>query len=686
MKNHILTATIFACALAILAGCAKEIHTPVENNPSGDETQPTVTRIGLNTEGYTADTKTSVLDKTVTWVDGDEVQLALITDDNTTYSNFPVTVTDDGEAYIEVPNVNNYSRIKAYYPVGFFESSNNSLQFPASYSSTIDAAGRQVIALPMMAYAENEGSGFQDLAFKHQTAAAKVMMWNATSSDLTVTCVMVKNYPWVLHGRRYLTDSTTPEGEYTPAQSVDASKRRVEVTFPGYGQPGALVIPAGDQTKSVQVPFRPIGEGNMFTVEIHLTDGTCRYVYKYTASNPALTRNQMMTARAKLDLDGHMESTPIVPVDLSTLSDDYEAQDCDILTGTLSGNYQITIADRATVTLQDVDITCLGTGDFYAGITCLGDATIILSGTNSVMGGVDDGSQGVGNGIGIYPGIFVPSGKTLTIDGTGSLDVRSNGSSKYAPGIGGYPDNPAGNIVIQGSTTVVAQGGINCAGIGAGSSSDCGSITITGSANVTAASDNRGAGIGSGYSGSCGDITISGAANVTATSGSSGAGIGSGYNGSCGDITISTTGTVTAQGGNYGAGIGSGFADKTNQCGNILISKGIIVATGTYGAAGIGTGYAQGKTNFRNSCGTITIENTVTSVTATKGSSASNCIGRGQNTSRITCGTVTFSDVTMYNGSSWTTTPTDGNTYGGLYLAISTATNTNDTWTLTPTD
>lgn len=320
-----------------------------------------------------------------------------------------------------------------------------------------------------------------------------------------------------------------------------------------------------------------------------------------------------------------------VKVNLSSLTGDYEAQNGDILTGTLTGNHQITIADGATVILEDVNITNLGKGAFYAGITCLGDATILLSGSNSVMGGMDDNTQGSGDGIGSWPGIFVPSGKTLTIDGTGSLDARSNGIDvgyKHAPGIGGDWNNPCGNIVIQGGS-VTATGGYQSAGIG---------------------------GTGSG----CGNITITGSANVTATGGDDAAGIGSGRNGSCGDITISTTGTVSAQGGYCGAGIGSGRAkDKYIQCGDILISKGTIVATGGEFAAGIGTGYANGSD--RNSCGRITIENSVTRVTATKGGSdAFFSIGISSNRSNTFCGTITIGGTLYWEDNDY---KNDGNTY-----------------------
>ena len=152
---------------------------------------------------------------------------------------------------------------------------------------------------------------------------------------------------------------------------------------------------------------------------------------------------------------------------------------------------------------------------------------------------------------------------------------------------------------------------------------------------------------------------------------------------SCGNIVIAG-GVINATGGSErAAGIGCGGSSNPGSatpstCGTITITGGTITATGSKWAPGIGGG-------FDGDCGDITIANTVTRVTATKGaesySSSFDCIGRGRDGA---CGTVKFGNQTMYDGSSWTTTPTSGSTYGGLSLTISQTTYANDTWTLTP--
>ena len=224
---------------------------------------------------------------------------------------------------------------------------------------------------------------------------------------------------------------------------------------------------------------------------------------------------------------------PVPPqnvVDLSTLEGDKELQDGDVLTGTLSGNKKITIAPGATVTLKDATITCLTEDAEFAGITPLGDATILLVGTNTVKGGHED-----------YPGIFAAENATLTIDGTGSLNAAPNANGKqYGCGIGGGFYIGCGNIIINGGT-VTATGGECAAGIGIGSGYDatCGNITINGG-TVTAIGGEDAPGIGAGVDASCGTITISDTVtSVTATKGSNAPNsIGEADYGSCGTISI----------------------------------------------------------------------------------------------------------------------------------------------------
>ena len=272
------------------------------------------------------------------------------------------------------------------------------------------------------------------------------------------------------------------------------------------------------------------GEGTAYTNE---------ETQRYKGNRPALdaiSSNQYLSSGVSLNVNTADNSTT---VDLSKLVYHYRAKDGEILTGTLAGNYKISIASGAEVTLNDVTINGVHDNSYnWAGLNCTGNATIILADgtTNTVKGFNED-----------YPGIHVPSGSTLTIQGTGSLNASSNG---WGAGIGGGYKGVntinCGNIIISGGT-VTATGGGCAAGIGSGGNGcSCGTITISGG-TVTATGGQNAAGIGSGFNeSSCGAITISGG-TVTATGGQYAAGIGSGYFSSCGGITIESTVTsVTA--------------------------------------------------------------------------------------------------------------------------------------------
>lgn len=156
---------------------------------------------------------------------------------------------------------------------------------------------------------------------------------------------------------------------------------------------------------------------------------------------------------------------------------------------------KITIMENRTVILQDVTIEGIDNNKYkWAGITCAGNATIVLDGHNKIVGFNSD-----------YPGIYIPEGKTLTIRGNGTLEVSCNGDN--SAGIGSGNKGRCGNIIIE-EGTVVAIGGKKAASIGAGYQGTCGNITI-GEA-VTSVKTIKGQdakyGIGIGAEGKCGDI------------------------------------------------------------------------------------------------------------------------------------------------------------------------------------
>ena len=76
----------------------------------------------------------------------------------------------------------------------------------------------------------------------------------------------------------------------------------------------------------------------------------------------------------------------------------------DVLTGTLNSAQKLSINDGGTITLRNATIDLSSNSPQCAGLTCEGSATIILEGEN-MINGISSGK----------PGIYVPSGSTLTI-------------------------------------------------------------------------------------------------------------------------------------------------------------------------------------------------------------------------------------------------------------------------------
>ena len=528
MRRIILPIAAVICGLGLILSCGKEVQEQVLEPVQELVTEDNSTAesiIYLTAEGFGgADTRVSVLDDTVIWETGDVVGFNYM-------GQSPVTVDGD-KAYIAGGS---FGTVCALYPcpseANFFISTTPTITVPATYSSANNymVGARQHIPLPMGSYYNSSGNP-KSLTFRHVTAAVKVMLWNACSQDIIVDQVVVKTDTYRINGSVTLDLRDGNLGVAASYESSSASDRSVTVQFPSSGE-GALTIAAGDNTKSVQVPILPI-EADNITIEVYAhtaSFSTSLKVYSYTASSPALARNQMLTAKVKVNTD--------FPSRIVTLSgSSYTAQDGDMLTGTAGQNAQIKIANNAKVFLNNVTINVPeNDGHRYSALTCEGNATIVLFGNNNITGGK--------LATGLQAG---EPGTTLTIKGTGSLTTtgRKNGA-----GIGSVNTaesgrvKDCGNIVIK-SGTITAYGGSYAAGIGGASDMDCGNITIEGG-NVTAYGGNWAAGIGSSDSGSfteatqCGSITISGG-TVYAKGGVLAAGIGCGVYGCCGAITITS--------------------------------------------------------------------------------------------------------------------------------------------------
>ncbi len=498
-------------------------------------------------------------------------------------ATFTVTLTDPKAG----------TTVKYVYPASMVDNNGNETAI-ANQDGTLESLS----SLYDYAYGEGsfDGSALPRLTLTNQFAIGKITMKNyAGSSTLS-----------------YIKGATITDGTNTYTITPASS----EFSWPIY------------------VAMKPVSSDK--TITINATDEGTRDYDTYTkfVTGKTLYAGKMYTLTVKMRR----------VVELSHLShytgstDYYTSQNGDVLTGTLQeGSYyrQIIIGAGDTVTLAGVNINSTNSESYnWAGITCYGDATLILKeGTTNTVKGFK----------GSYPGIRVGEGYTLTIMGGGSLNASSNNASDNGTGagIGGigatlngeFGSAACGNINIKGGI-ITATGGVGAAGIGGGRNGACGNITISGG-NVTAScGGNYSAGIGGAYQGNCGNITITGGiVCATGASGFGGVGIGGGYEASCGDITI-TSGVTFVSATNTSSAVPSIGAGFRGTCGTVTIG-------GTVNPDGIREShytYPAGVTNLA----TIT-ENT----TFSDGAILSGILGANVKISIAAGATVTLRDVTI---------------------------------------
>jgi hypothetical protein len=385
------------------------------------------------------------------------------------------------------------------------------------------------------------------------------------------------------------------------------------------------------------------------------------YVVTVTPATVYAT-NLSIDATLRLDNVAQTLTPTVTPSDATII---WTSSDEAVATVDAKGKVTPVAKGKATITATSGDLSATSTVYVYDKIW-----NINTDGAAAV--GADKSWLIEGTGTAVDNAIYIGTDATVTLNGiniTQQIDCSGNATI----------------ILADGSTNTVTVTTDQKAGIKIGGT---GTLTINGETAGTgilnATGGNDAAGIGTSRDETGGNIVINGG-KVTATGGDHAAGIGTGNadmnNNECGSITING-GTVTAIGVNGAAGIGTGVANYgTNTCGAITINGGTVTATGGGNGAGIGTGWSF---NAKNECGAITIDTGVTSVTAKKGTSSPNSIGTGTDNATQICGTITFGTAAVFNGSAWSPTTMVAGTYGGLNLAISTTTNANDTWTLTP--
>ncbi len=395
--------------------------------------------------------------------------------------------------------------------------------------------------------------------------------------------------------------------------------------------------------------------------------------------------------------------------DLSTFTSDDKItlKDGDVIYGKLEHEAQFTIAKGATITLRNVDMNYwkMSTDRGHTALSCKGNCTIILEGTENYLRGKFDTSETTtqgGYGIYVtgkltikgdgkletvgginYSGIYAKKGLdilsgTIIADGTFHAGIACENScilniyggkitaygGNASAGIGGGCNDKCGTVNIYGGT-VYAKGGSEAPGIGSGQGNftsyiDGGTVNIYGG-YVEAYGGNHGAGIGAGDGdgGAGGNITIYGG-EVRAYGGTDAAGIGGGEGGAGGTITISG-GKVYAEAkgtSNFAAGIGGG---QEGAGGTITISGGEVTAYGGVDAAGIGGGEGGNS-------GTITISGGTVYAKSTGDESYGSGIGAGEDGD---CSPVTISGGVIHaiGGELGHAIGTNKNTETAVYFA-----------------
>ncbi|MBQ6741315.1 MAG: hypothetical protein IJR04_01845 [Bacteroidales bacterium] len=359
-------------------------------------------------------------------------------------ATFTVTLTDPKAG----------TTVKYVYPASMVDNTGKETAI-ANQDGTLESLS----SLYDYAYGEGtfDGSALPRLTLSNQFAIGKITMKNyAGSSTLS-----------------YIKGATITDGTNTYTITPASS----EFSWPIY------------------VAMKPVSSDK--TITINATDEGTRDYDTYTkfVTGKTLYAGKMYTLTVKMRRK----------VELSHLShytgstDYFTSQNGDVLTGTLQEG-SIIIDHGDTVTLAGVTINSTNSESYnWAGITCYGDATLILK----------EGTTNTVRGQGNYPGIHVLwYNRTLTIMGGGSLNASSNGTGA---GIGGGYNMDCGNIHIKGGI-ITATGGEGAAGIGGGAEASCGDITITSGVTFVAATKTSLAekSIGAGNNGTCGTVTIGG--------------------------------------------------------------------------------------------------------------------------------------------------------------------------------
>lgn len=280
--------------LALTVSCTKE---PLFDIPEG--------AVMLTSENHVSHDKTSVYNTSVQWVgDGSE---------SVTINDNPYTVhVSEGTAYILPGSDDDNPAIPSGSVFGHYGCESvtapsgtpltTTVTVPSTYDCSYDGNGRQILALPMVAYSPTLGGTIQ---FKQVTAAVRVMVRNEFSVTLALDSVVVSSNNYKLSGT--VTVGLTNGGNPTVAPQAGSGKVKVNLN-------GASID--YDEVREVQVPILPIGNGSVhpnITVKVYAHDNS-NYGHTYTYTNEVtsatgllLARNEMFSAKCRMASGSHVD-------------------------------------------------------------------------------------------------------------------------------------------------------------------------------------------------------------------------------------------------------------------------------------------------------------------------------------------------------------------------------------------
>ena len=486
--------------MLLLAGCTQDETPDASVNSLPPDTYPlqiaSVT-VAAEADGTQPQTRITDSGNASSWQDGDEIAVSMGGQTAVySYNSTDKVWTSNAPLYWQNDEP---QTVTAWYPVeneiDFTQQDTKGLTYLLKAPATQAAFGTPIT-----------------LNFAHQLAKVRVVLKGDKASE--VAAVTVRSYPISAHTQgtlgnldQSLTSQYVPmlKTQYNGQDCWEATLRygtlQKDDSFKVEAEGGTPVQVVLDKDISIKA-------GKVYTITINVEQ-----------------------APKEIDLDNVTESQLTVSGKTILKGD-----------GTTSKDLQITVKADAEVTLKDVVLAPSATGN---AITCKGNATIILTGSNSLTA-----KSYYTNDYYYSSGIYVESG-TLTIDGDGSLNIsracENTSSLSVGAGIGA---GSGANIVIESGNIKIGDvpydSAISGAGIGSLFMESCGDITINGGTINIGKPYLYSACIGSALQGSCGDITISGESTVITFKQGDYApcGIGNGDSGKCGTVTVGGGATV----------------------------------------------------------------------------------------------------------------------------------------------